>query len=120
MERIQLHFDISKLTLGDIGTVLTSPHTIRLERDCTIYCDVDSLLDFEFVNALGTLQNRRILFCAINFYCNPFGDMGRLADEQETKDIVEKAMEIMDQKLFLSMTRNMVSRWKKAKTEPVS
>ena len=82
LKKIQLGFDYGhqpmvisetsrqeniKLFLGDIATILTSPHILILERDCIIDCAISSLL--EMVNALGTMKNLPILECAIHFYC---------------------------------------------------
>ena len=82
-----------KLFLGDIASILTSPHILILERDCNIDCAISSLLDM--VNALATMKNPQILECAIHFYC----DRGCYLDKQEIKDVLEKATKIIVQKL---------------------
>ena len=60
-------------------------------------CATSSLLDM--VNVLGTMENLQILDCAIqlNFLLLFSADY---LDEQETKDMLENAMKIIDQKLL--------------------
>ena len=94
-----------QLFLGDIATILTSPHILILERDCKICCHIFDLLDI--VNALGTMKNLQILDCATHFsfdcYCtgifNPTIGHPWMRDEQKIKQIVEKAMKTIDEKL---------------------
>ena len=97
LKKIQLSFDLYaqpiKVFLGEIATILRSPYILMLERDCTIYCSISSMIDM--INALGTMKDLQILDCAILEFNVSCYDL----DEQETKGMYEKAMKIIDQKL---------------------
>ena len=97
LKKIQLSFDFYdqpiKVFLGEIATILRSPYILMLERDCTIYCSISSMIDM--INALGTMKDLQILDCAILEFNVSCYDL----DEQETKGMYEKAMKIIDQKL---------------------
>ena len=94
---------------GDIAKFLTefpATQTLILE-EYEIYCNISSLLDI--LNTLGTMKNVQILESfsinkdfKIDIYLIKdldHLDLEKDLDKQETKDILEKAMEIADQKL---------------------
>ena len=93
---------------GDIAKFLTEfpvTQTLILEdfefESNKLYCNISSLL--AVLNALGTMKNLQILDdIDIHLNCDfdePF-QIDNDLDEQETKGIFEKAMEIADQKLL--------------------